>query len=113
MLRCKPSVRFESFTPAMMVMVNTLYACDRGKLEGQPDDLVITSANDSTHGAQSRHYRNEALDLRSKTFAAEAKEPFRKHLEKQLGPKFRVLFEGKGTANEHFHIQVRKGLTFP
>jgi hypothetical protein len=31
----------------------------------------------------------------------------------RLGPKFAVLFEDKDTGNEHFHIQVRKGGTYP
>lgn len=113
MLICKGSVRFKRFTPAVMTILNALYAADLGKLAGQPDDLVITSANDSTHGEDSRHYSDEALDIRSKSFSHQTKEIFRKSLESNLGPKFRVLFEGKGTDNEHFHAQVKKGAIFP
>lgn len=114
MVICKSSVRFKRFTPAMMALLNTLYAVDLGKLAGQPEDLVITSANDSGHMATSRHYRDEALDVRSKSFASvAAKRAFRAHLEAQLGPQFRVLLEQLGTPNEHFHCQVRKGMTFP
>jgi|SRR3990167_11011318 len=112
MVSCKPSVRFKRFTPAMMTLLNALYAADLGKVEGQPEDLVITSANDSTHGDGSRHYTDEALDVRSKTFATEqAKDAFRANLTKQLGPKFTVLYEGKGTPNQHFHCQPKKGTT--
>lgn len=113
MLICKPSVRFKRFTPAMMAMLNALYAADLGKIEGQPEDLVVTSANDSTHGPQSKHYADLALDVRSKTFAKEAREQFRASLERSLGPKFRVLLEDASTANQHFHVQVKRGQTFP
>ena len=112
MVITKATVRFKRFTPALMTLLNTLYACDLGKLEGQPEDLVITSANDSQHLPTSRHYTNEALDVRCKSFATmAAKRAFRVHLETQLGPKFRVLLEGLGTDNEHFHAQVRKGVS--
>lgn len=114
MLVCKASVRFKRFTPALMTLLNALYAADLGKLDGQPDDLVITSANDSTHSRFSRHYVDEALDVRSKSFATEqAKRIFRDNLAKQLGPKFTVLYEARGTANEHFHCQPKKGTVFP
>ena len=114
MLICKASVRFKRLTPALMTLLNALYAADRGKVEGQPEDLVITSANDSTHGEFSRHYRDEALDVRSKSFASEqAKKVFRDSLVSQLGQKFTVLYESRGTPNEHLHLQVRKGTTFP
>ena len=110
MLICKSSVRFKRFTPALMTLLNALCATDRSKVDGQPDDLVITSANDSTHAENSRHYIDEALDVRSKTFTSESgKAAFRFNLERFLGPKFRVLHEGMGTPNEHFHIQPRKG----
>lgn len=81
---------------------------------GPVEDLVITSINDGTHKQDSRHYTNEAIDLRSKNFPSESlKLDFRRELEEFLGPKFRVLFENARTDNEHFHIQVRKGMRFP
>lgn len=113
MVTVKASVRFKRFTPALMTLLNTLYACDLGKLEGQPADLVITSANDSQHAPNSKHYEDAALDVRSKSFPTlAAKRTFRAHLETQLGPKFRVLYEDHGTPQQHFHCQVRKGVTF-
>jgi hypothetical protein len=113
MLICKASVRFKRFTPAMMAILAGIYEADIDEADGQPTDLVITSANDSTHGDGSRHYRDEAIDLRSKTFPEGLKEPFRADLQRRLGPKFRVLLENRGTLNEHFHCQVKKGQTFP
>lgn len=73
-------------------------------------DLWVTSGNDSTHGTGSRHYSDEAIDVRSHNFRSRmAKRYFREWYERTLGPQFRVLLEGEGTDNEHFHAQVRKG----
>ena len=80
----------------------------------QPEDLVITSINDGNHMKDSRHYTNEAIDLRTHNFPNQSsKQQFRKAFEEYLGPKFRVILESVGTPNEHLHIQVRKGMEFP
>lgn len=84
-----------------------------------PPALVITSINDSQHLPNSRHYTDEALDIRSKHFPDNlSKHHFRNALEVRLNDhyrdpqKFRVLFENDGTPNEHFHVQVKKGESF-
>ena len=78
---------------------------------------MITSANDSTHLPTSKHYLDEAIDLRSNNFQAESKAMFRTELEKflNLGSPcpFTVLLEDIGTSNEHFHVQVKKGNRCP
>lgn len=110
---CKPGVRLVGLTAGLCRILSVLEELSR-TATGLPAELVITSINDSTHGPTSRHYRNEAIDLRSKNFdGREAKRLFRGLFERSLGPKFRVLFEGEGTDNEHFHIQIRKGGTYP
>lgn len=81
---------------------------------GPVEELVITSINDGNHKQDSRHYTNEAIDIRSHNFPSEfLKKEFRRELEAYLGPKFRVLYESAGTPNQHFHVQVRKGMKFP
>jgi hypothetical protein len=107
------SVVFTELTPAL---AHILYALEQfhrtGKVE-QPEVLVITSINDSTHMDGSRHYTNEAIDIRSKNFhSRESKRIFRIELEKFLGPYFRVLLENEGSENEHFHIQVKRGFVY-
>jgi hypothetical protein len=98
---------------AIRYMVDALKLVARDPAVTLPDALVITSGNDSTHGANSRHYRDEAIDVRSKSFPSRAsKLAFVKRLEAALGDRFRVLFENDGTENEHFHVQVRKGQRF-
>lgn len=116
-LLVKPGVTFKRFTPALVHILNTLLQITqegRELVPGMPEDLVITSANDSTHAANSRHYRDEALDIRSKSFPHRAaKDLFRMNLQSRLGPKFTVLFENENGPQEHFHAQTRKGGTYP
>lgn len=108
---CKPGVRFKAFTPALLRILRGVWAV----AQSCPDvsDVVITSVNDSTHGERSRHYTNEAVDLRSQSFpSGVAKQRFAAALRAELGPAFTVLFEGAGTSNEHWHVQPRKGTTY-
>lgn len=112
MLTCKDTVRFARFTPAMLQMLAVLgaLAATHG---AAPDPLVITSANDSTHDPHSRHYTDEALDLRTHNFTSPtARHLFQTALVARLGPQFTVLLEDEGTENEHLHCQVRHGLAY-
>lgn len=112
-LICKPTVRFKRFSPALLRMISVLGQVATVRLDGWPNDLVITSVNDSRHMDGSRHYTDEAIDLRAKTFAhAHAKTDFCEVLRVELGPQFTVLHEAVGKPHEHFHIQVRKGQTY-
>ena len=106
---CKPTVRFKGFTFPLLTILDTLVWLDAHKVTGQPEDLVITSANDSQHKAGSKHYENLAVDVRSRSFAdANAKSLFVAALRRELGIAFTVLYEYDGTPNQHFHIQVAK-----
>ena len=105
---CKPTVRFKAFNFSLLTILDTLVWLDAHKVTGQPEDIVITSANDSTHKANSKHYSNEALDVRSKSFDADARAAFIAALKRELGEAFTVLYEGDGTPNQHFHVQVKK-----
>ena len=69
--------------------------------------VVITSGNDGQHMPNSRHYENQALDVRSK-------QPFANRTEKieflntvldRLGPNYQGLLENEGSPNEHFHFE--------
>ncbi len=104
----KPTVRFKGFTFPLLTILDMLVWLDAHPVKGQPADLVITSANDSTHKTNSKHYSNEALDVRSKTFKPEARELFICALARELGGAFTVLYEGDGTPNAHIHVQTKK-----
>lgn len=76
------------------------------------EDLTITSACDGHHsGPDDPHHSGEAYDVRSKDLAN--KQKVVDELESFLGAYFYVVLEGEGTDNEHIHIQVAKGATFP
>lgn len=105
-------VKLVGLTPAMAWMLYTLERVARSVT--LINEIVITSINDGNHMKDSRHYTDEAIDLRSKNFPSrEDKRWFRAQLEAMLGPKFRVLLEDEGLDNEHIHCQVRKGQTYP
>ncbi len=108
MLACKDTVRFKRFTPALVRLL-TVLADLVDMSAASPDPLVITSAHDSQHDPHSRHYTDEALDLRVHDFPdATAVTTFRMQLESRLGPQFTVLFEDEGGPNAHLHVQVKK-----
>jgi hypothetical protein len=110
-LTVKDSVRFKEFTPAMITMLVVLFELARSI--DYVDEVVITSANDSTHAATSRHYSNEALDIRVRNFTDKKQlAKFIIQLEDSLGAKFTVIYEMPGTPNAHIHVQPKKGTTY-
>ncbi|HYE87468.1 MAG TPA: hypothetical protein VEA16_13995 [Vicinamibacterales bacterium] len=110
-LVCKPTVRFKAFTPALLRILRGVFTVAQACTD--VPDVVITSANDSTHSPKSRHYTNEAVDLRSRSFpSSTAKQRFAALLRAELGPAFTVLYEGAGTPQEHWHIQPKKGTDY-
>lgn len=71
-----------------------------------PHDVYITSGNDSAHMVGSKHYTNEAVDIRSKNFpSAQAKRLFISDVLLRLGTGYDMILEGEGTVNEHFHLE--------
>jgi len=124
LLYCKPTVRIEELTPGLSHIIYHTELFVRHCIY-TPSIIYITSIDDSKHGIDSRHYKGEALDIRSLNFSnQEDKERFRSDLELSLNKtqstrKFRVLFEKRIVKNgiisqeEHFHVQVAKGTVFP
>lgn len=105
----KPSVRIRVFTPALEKILSSMRVVEAG-----PENLVVTSINDSDHGKISRHYVDEAVDIRSKNFPTGAeKKQFLLEMRKLLGAKFYIFLEDEATSNEHFHVQVRIGQVYP
>lgn len=125
-ITCKGNVRLKGVTPALVWIFYVLDEFVRhAGATYLPDELVITAIYDGTHLPNSKHYTGEAIDLRSHNFKNVAEKlAFRSELEdalnshplvasKGMGNHFRVLYENPGTENEHFHVQVKKGLSFP
>lgn len=114
MILFKENVRLKAFTPAIRYILEVLDDLNTEKIPNYPTDWTITSINDSTHMANSKHYKNLAIDLRSKNFSNEIiKLEFCDRLTFALGLKFTVIYENPNTANQHFHIQVKKGGVYP
>lgn len=69
---------------------------------------TVTSANDSPeHARFSKHYENKALDFRLFDVPRKKREGLVRAIEKQLGPRFRVLWENVGKSGEHLHIELK------
>lgn len=114
----KDNVRFKRYTYALHYILDTLFKLCQHGYDELPALVTITSINDSLHSHNSKHYKDEALDIRSKNFATvRTKFIFRERLEVELNKNemypnsFTVLLEDEGGDNEHFHVQVKKGLT--
>lgn len=78
-------------------------------------DMVITSACDGVHsGPDDPHHRGEAYDVRSHDFSSDDKDKVLALISLLLGTdRFFGFLESAGTDDEHFHIQVKKGTTYP
>lgn len=88
-------------------------------------DLTITSGADGAHsGATDPHHLGNAFDVRSHDFLPSEKDSFVRQVLNYLGavsPQdggyvtnfFFGWLEQAGTANEHFHFQLRRGVQYP
>lgn len=78
-------------------------------------DLVITSACDGEHsGENDPHHTGEAYDVRSHNFSPYEKDRVLSEVMYILGwTYFYGFLEAKGTDNEHFHFQRKKGTFYP
>lgn len=123
-VRHRPSVRFDVIGPAGF---RILSAIDRAAYDCRVD-LMITSGTDS-HAAPSAHITGEAFDVSVKALSAQQIADVKAHLERSLGALFTVLYEVPQVPSDptlrpiayvnakatgpHFHIQRKKGTTFP
>lgn len=106
MIRCKDSVRFSIIRIEMWAILEKIHATF--KRYGYP---VIITCGTEAHGPDDPHTHGFALDFRSKHIdRMETKQVIRDELADALGSIYTVIFENPGLAQEHFHIQVRKGL---
>lgn len=119
MITFKENVRFKVLSPSLTWMITCLHQLDQNRPVCSPEELTITSVNDSVHTENSKHYKNEAIDIRSHNFSALINKKTFLHLFENmlnthpaLPNRFVILLEDEGKANEHFHVQVKKGMIF-
>ena len=114
MITFKDDVRFVSYSGAIRHILNSLYLFQI--LGPWPEGIMVTSVADGKHLPNSRHYKGEAIDLRSKNFTATTKLQFQREFENYLNKQgvtsYSILLEDLGTENEHFHVQVSYGTKF-
>ena len=109
---CKASARLKALTPGLLRILKELEK-SASVITDPVREVVITSINDGKHAPTSRHYTDEAVDIRMKNFPTDAaRKRFISDLRHWLGPEFYILRESKGTPNDHLHVQVRKGHTY-
>lgn len=109
-VRVKPGVLFTTIAPGgfcmLMAIQQATAACGL--------DLTITSACDGEHsGPNDPHHRGEAYDIRTHDMTKEQKTEVLVFITSTLGSAFYGFLEAPGTDNEHIHVQVRKGTTYP
>jgi hypothetical protein len=69
-------------------------------------DLTITSLDDGLHGEHSKHYEEEAVDIRTKHLLPSEKAIFASKLNELLNPLgFDCVFEKPGQTGEHEHVE--------
>ena len=90
----KNGVDLRGLTPQMAIAYTIATKC-----YGQYD-CVITSANDSKHGPNSLHYKDQALDLRTRHMNEQELQAVFHKLKKTLGSQFDVMLE-----SDHLHLE--------
>lgn len=119
MIVFKESTRFKTFSAPLAWMLDCLFRLEQNRPLCTPEAITITSVNDSTHSEGSRHYTDEAIDIRSHNFPDKlCKMTFVQLYQNMLNSHphlpgcFYVFLEDEGKDNEHFHAQVKKGMRF-
>lgn len=68
-------------------------------------NLVLTEVTGGKHKHESKHYIGQAVDIRSKNINPISKEIILDNCKIALGENFDFILEGKGTENEHYHLE--------
>lgn len=111
-LRLAPErgVQFARIAPGGFRILAALDSCCRAI----GVDLVLTSGTEGVHsGPEDPHHRGEAYDVRSHDLEPALRQRVLAWIVLELGDGFYAFLEAPGTANEHFHLQVRRGRTYP
>lgn len=123
-VRHRAAVRFDLIAPAGFRILSAIdQAAQSCKV-----DLTITCGTDS-HALPDPHVTGEAFDVSVQSLSAQQIADVKVALERTLGPLFTVLYEVPQTPSDptlrpmayvnvkatgrHFHIQRKKGTTFP
>lgn len=110
-LRVKDGVLFTVIAPGGFRILSALdQSCEKLGF-----DLWLSSGCDGAHsGPLDPHHEGKAYDVRSHDFTTDVKTSVLATVMGILGwDSFYGFLEDAGTANEHFHFQVKKGTIYP
>jgi hypothetical protein len=97
------AVKISTLHPKMEAAIVAVAQAAKAHSLPQP---VITSGNDSTHGTNSLHYSNRALDFRGNNIKISVGQMLRDDVQHRLGNEYDVLFETfMNPANNHLHVE--------
>jgi hypothetical protein len=68
-------------------------------------DMLITSGSEGIHMVGSLHYKDGALDFRTKHLSIPDKKALVTALKRRLGKNYDVILEDAGGTNEHLHVE--------
>lgn len=102
MLQIKPGARIFGLRPEMILAV---IAVESAYASHGIANCIITHAIDGTHSVGSEHYAGAALDFRMHNVPSVQRERLVQDIKEALGADYFVLWEAKGTPNEHLHIE--------
>jgi hypothetical protein len=100
----KPSARVKNLSPQITQIYPHIESSWR---EHNGPTPVVTSGNDRKHKAGSKHYSNEAIDLRCNNLSDAQCEAIAQSLQSRIGPDYYVDFEKfpKNPSNDHIHVE--------
>ena len=96
-INIKDGVKFKRLTTPILKLINTIISVWSYHDLSSP---TITSANDSKHMKSSLHYKDMAIDIRTKDLSKEQISNVFKSLEDTLGESFQCVLE-----SDHIHLE--------
>ena len=96
-------IKFKNTVKVPKVVIIASAVINAANTLGLTHDITVTSGNDSKHKVGSKHYSDEALDIRTKNIAAP--HTFASAIRKRLGPDYDVILEDEEGPNEHLHLE--------
>lgn len=100
-----PLIKFTSGVVVPKVTIIAAATINAATVLGIKHDMFVTSGNDKVHARGSKHYTDEALDIRTKHLSKPDKHNLKNELKRRLGRDYDVILEDEGGVNEHIHAE--------